>query len=121
MNVFLVDSRTAGVLALVIFLYPASIDDPIELTGRNLLTERLPVPPPHPLRSDAANCTRCAAKKKPLALKLYKKFRSTMPRAASTATTMGWWIKYINNEFLPSGSSGLARAGALSASRPPLP
>jgi hypothetical protein len=38
MNVFLVDSRTAGVLALVVFLYPASIDDPIELTGHNLRT-----------------------------------------------------------------------------------
>jgi hypothetical protein len=121
MNVFLVDSRTAGVLALVIFLYPASIDDPIELTGRNLRTDLFLIRPPHPLRTNAGNCN-CSTKKKiPLALKLYKKFRSTMPKAASTATTMGWWIKYINNEFLPSGSSGLARAGALSASRPPLP
>jgi hypothetical protein len=74
-------------------LYPASIDDPIELTGQNLRTELFPVPPPHPLRSDAANCTCCAVKMKPLALKLYKKFRFTIPKAASTATTIGWWIR----------------------------
>lgn len=93
MNVFLVDSRTARVLALVVFLYPASIDDPIELTGHILRTDLFPGPPPHPLRTNAANCTRCAGKKIHLAFKLYKKVRSTMPKAASTAITIGWWIR----------------------------
>ena len=36
MNVFLVDSRTAGVLALVFTLCPASSNDPIALAGHLL-------------------------------------------------------------------------------------
>jgi hypothetical protein len=93
MNVFLVDSRTAGVLALVFTFRPASYYDPIALAGhlpRMLIFCR---PPPHLLQTDAANCNGCAAKKKPGALKLYKKFRSTMPAAASKAMMMGWWIR----------------------------
>src|SRR5215204_6195250 len=50
-------------------------------------------PPPHLLRTDAANCNGWAAKMKPGTLKLYKKFRSTRPDAASRATRIGWWIK----------------------------
>jgi hypothetical protein len=49
--------------------------------------------PPHPLRNDAANCNGYAAKKIPTALKLYEKFRSTTPNAASRAMMMGWWIR----------------------------
>lgn len=78
-----------GVLALVTLLYPANVDDPIELTGRNLRTNLFSGPPPHPLRNDADNCTRSAAKKKLFTLKLYKKFRFTIPSAASTAMMTG--------------------------------
>jgi hypothetical protein len=49
--------------------------------------------PPHSLRNDAANCNGYAAKKKPIALKLYEKFRSTTPVTASRAMMMGWWIR----------------------------
>jgi hypothetical protein len=49
--------------------------------------------PPHPLRNEAANCNGYAAKKIPTALKLYEKFRSTTPNAASRAMMMGWWIR----------------------------
>jgi hypothetical protein len=49
--------------------------------------------PPHSLWNDAANCNGCATKKKPTALKLYEKFRSTTPVTASKAMMMGWWIR----------------------------
>jgi len=71
MNVFLVDSRTAGVLALVFTLFSASSNDPIALrwsSTANMISYKLP---PHPLRNDAANSNGYAAKKKPTALKLY--------------------------------------------------
>lgn len=77
------------VLALVTVLYPASFDDPIEPTGRNLRTDFFPWPPPHPLRNDADNCTCFAAKKKLPTLKFYMKFRFTMPSAASKAMMTG--------------------------------
>src|SRR5215211_7026907 len=113
----------ARVLALVFSLHPASSDDPIELTGHllrcDLLQATSPSPPERP-----ANCNGCATKKKPGTLKLYKMFRSTMPNTANTATITGWWIRYIDSEFLPSGRSGLAGSGASSsvtAGRTPSP
>src|SRR5215213_5622481 len=63
----------ARVLALVFSHYPASSDDPIELTGHllrcDLLQATSPSPPERP-----ANCNGCATKKKPGTLKLYKMF-----------------------------------------------
>ena len=89
MNVFLVDSRTAGALALVSTLCPASFNDPIARwsSTANVIFSRQP---PHLLLNDAANCNAYAAKKIPTALKLYEKFRPTMPVAASRAMMMGW-------------------------------
>jgi len=92
MNVFLVDSRTAGVLALVFTFRPASYYDPIELTVHLLECDLLQATSPSsPERR--RNCNGWAAKKKPGTLKLYKKFRSTRPDAVSRAMRMGWWIR----------------------------
>ena len=92
MNVFLVDSRTTGALALL-FL---SASQAPTIPSRSLVIYRefdLLQATSHPLRNDPANCNGYVAKKKPTALKLYKKFRSTTPVTASMATMMGWWIR----------------------------
>jgi hypothetical protein len=50
-------------------------------------------PPPHLLRNDAVTVMVGPRKRNPGTLKLYKKFMSTRPDAASRAMRMGWWIR----------------------------
>jgi hypothetical protein len=93
MNVFLVDSRTfresPGAFAISL---PASSEDPTVLTG-HLLRIYLPLATSLTPLERPANCNGSAAKKKGENVRLYKKFRSTMPSAARTAMMIGWWIR----------------------------
>src|SRR5215208_4880871 len=83
---------SARVLALVSSLCPASSDDPIDLTIHLLECDLLQATP-HLLRNDAVTVMVGPQKRNPGTLKLYKKFMSTRPDAASRAMRMGWWIR----------------------------
>ena len=93
MNVFLVDSRTAGVLALLSYSLSRKLRRSHRACWSSTANAIFSRPPPYPLWNDTTNSNGYAPKKKPIVLQLYLKFRSTTPVTASKAMMIGWWIR----------------------------